>query len=118
MRAGTGWIRSIATRLMPLLAALLLATPALGDVVCVPQDMTLAAALGQARTQATTIKLVQGSYDLKNTVWHDGASGGDATVYTHFANGSQLLGGYTSACAGRAIAVGNTTITDSGATAT
>ena len=101
------------------LAGALPALPAVGNtLVCVPQDMTFAAALNQAQTQPTTIKLVQGSYDLKNTIWHDGAAAPNAADWTHFANGSELLGGYTSGCAARGIAVGNTTITDSGATST
>ena len=70
------------------LAGALPALPAVGNtLVCVPQDMTFAAALNQAQTQPTTIKLVQGSYDLKNTVWHDGAAAPSAADWTRFANG-------------------------------
>ena len=113
--------RAVAIRRLRRLGLALLmslgATHAIAAEVCVPQDMTLAAALNQAQTQTLTIKLVQGSYDLKNTVWHDGAAAQYASSYTHFANGSELLGGYTSGCAARSVDVGNTTLTDSGATA-
>ena len=84
------------------------ALPAAAATVCVPADMTLAAALNQAQTTATSIHLVQGNYDLANTVWHRGVA-----VGTVIKSGSELIGGYTAACAGRNIGAGNTVLTDS-----
>src|SRR5262249_39325502 len=84
------------------------ALPASGSTVCVPADMTLAAALNQAQSAATTIHLIQGTHDLANTVWHRGTA-----VGTAIRSGSELIGGYTAACASRSIAAGNTTLIDS-----
>lgn len=81
-----------------------------GAIVCVPADMTLAAALNQAQSSPTTIHLVQGTYDLAATVWHWGYLGG-----TLVRSGSELVGGYTAGCAGRNIGAGNTKLTDSAA---
>jgi hypothetical protein len=81
---------------------------AANTVVCVPFDMTLVAALNQAQTTATTIHLIQGTHDLANTVWHRGVA-----VGTVVPSGSQLIGGYTAACATRNIAAGNTKLIDS-----
>jgi len=76
--------------------------------VCVPVDMTLGAALNQAQTSATTIHIVQGTYDLSGTVWHRGVFKG-----TEIHQGSELVGGYTTNCAGRNIGAGNTKLIDS-----
>ncbi|HZX90073.1 MAG TPA: right-handed parallel beta-helix repeat-containing protein [Rudaea sp.] len=93
-----------------LLVWLVLALPASASTVCVPADMSLAAALNQAQTAATTIHLIQGTHDLANTVWHRGTATGVGTVIR---SGSELIGGYTAACASRDIAAGNTTLIDS-----
>ena len=104
-----GFSIPIACSAVALCAVLAVATrPALANTVCVPADMTLAAALNQAQTTATSIHLVQGNYDLANTVWHRGVA-----VGTVIKSGSELIGGYTAACAGRNIAAGNTVLTDS-----
>src|SRR5215471_4684393 len=58
--------------LLVLLLCLGLPLQASGATVCVPADMTLAAALNQAQSSATTIHLVQGTHDLAATVWHRG----------------------------------------------
>ena len=79
--------------------------------VCVANDSQLAQALTNAESTATTIKLVQGTYDLHNTPWQGGTTGNVALI----AAGSQVLGGYTVNCASRDIAVGNTMITNSSA---
>jgi len=79
-----------------------------GLPVCVSSNAQLANALASAQFVPTTIELVQGNYDLKNTLWHQGAF--TARVQA----GSELLGGYTAACGGRDIDVGNTVLDDSG----
>ena len=62
-----------------------------------------------AANAATTVEVVQGTYDLKTTVW----GGNSATLH----DGSSVLGGYTgSTCSGRNIDVNNTTFTDSDTT--
>jgi len=75
-------------------------------VACVSTDTQLAAALAEAQFVPTTVKIVQGSYNLHSSPW------------TGYANaiaqgGTQLLGGYTASCAGRDIAAGNTILDDS-----
>ncbi|MEO5626800.1 MAG: choice-of-anchor Q domain-containing protein, partial [Dokdonella sp.] len=75
--------------------------------VCVGDDAGLAAALDDARSATTTIKLEQHTYHLDNTVWNN-----PGATMPVFRAGSSLLGGYTANCAGRDIAVGNTVITD------
>src|SRR5215831_6023179 len=82
-----------------------------GEAVCVSNSSELSQALTNAETTATTIKLVQGTYDLHNSPWDGGALGN----VKHIAVGSEVLGGYTANCAGRDIAVNNTVITDSSA---
>jgi hypothetical protein len=81
---------------------------------CVSTNAQLATALNNARFSATTIKIVQGHYDLVNTVWHRGAFANHVII----AGGSSLLGGYTENCADRDIAVNNTVMDDSNADAT
>ncbi|HEX4482048.1 MAG TPA: choice-of-anchor Q domain-containing protein [Rudaea sp.] len=77
--------------------------------VCVNTNTELALALDDAQGTATTIEVVQGTYDLKSSVWN--ASGPQSAK---FHDGSSLLGGYTANCAGRNIDVGNTTLTNTG----
>ncbi len=75
--------------------------------VCVNTNAELALALDDAQGTATTIEVVQGTYDLKSSVWNN--SGSQAAK---FHDGSSLLGGYTANCAGRNIDVDNTTLTN------
>ena len=72
---------------------------------CVTNTSELNSALSLAQFAPQTIKLVQGSYRLDQTVWHDVAN----VVITA---GSSLRGGYTTNCAGRDIAAGNTVLAD------
>ncbi len=82
---------------------------------CVQSDGDLASVLDLARSEPVTAKIVQhnltnqnAAYDLKNTVWHTVFGAGTQP-------GTELLGGYTAACATRDIAAGNTLIIDSAA---
>ena len=75
-------------------------------VLCVANDAQLRNALLSAYLLPTTIKLVQGTYELGGTVWDDGSDPGIT------AHGTKVLGGYTANCAGRDIARGNTVLTD------
>jgi hypothetical protein len=94
--------------LLVFVACLALPIRASGTTVCVPADMTLGSALNLAQTQAMTIQIEQGTHDLSGTVWHVGLDSG-----TVIHAGSELLGGYASACTSRNIAVGNTKLVDS-----
>src|SRR5215470_4025202 len=88
------------------------ALPARADGLpqCVSTDAQLANALATAQFVPVTIEIVQGNYDLRNTILHDG-------LFTvSLQEGTELLGGYTSGCAGRDIAVGNTMLDDSNPT--
>ena len=88
------------------------ATPAFADITaCVANNSDLVTALFTAQSTVLTIKVVQGNYDLKNTVWHNGIL---PPITRIIRGGSQLLGGYTDAtCTSRNIDISNTTITDS-----
>src|SRR3982751_2650900 len=78
-----------------------------GFPVCVSTNTELANALASAEFVPTTIKIVQGNYDIRNTPLHAGA-------YTvSLQGGTELLGGYTAVCAARNIEVGNTVLDDS-----
>jgi Right handed beta helix region len=77
--------------------------------LCVADDGSLATALDSVQSSATVIKLVQGTYHLDHTVWNSNVSG---TTIARIRLGSSLLGGYTTNCSSRDIAVGNTMITD------
>jgi hypothetical protein len=81
-------------------------------VACVGDDTSLGLALINAEFIPSTIKLVQGSYNLHNTAW-DPPAGSDFAIIT---DGSKLLGGYTAGCASRDIARGNTVLNDPGGT--
>src|SRR6185312_6390541 len=68
---------------------------------CVSSVADLKTALALAKDQATTVQVVQGTYDLKTTSW------GGNLGQLH--GGSSVLGGYTGAnCSGRNIDVDNT----------
>lgn len=85
------------------------------NVFCVADDAQLALALTNAENFTDTIKLVQGTYHLDGTVWHDPGpyfDPEDSRVH----DGTQLLGGYTAGCASRDIAAGNTILRDDTAT--
>jgi len=75
-------------------------------VVCVANDVQLRNALLSAYLVPTTIKLVQGTYELGGSVWDN------ASVPGITADGTKLLGGYTANCAGRDIQRGNTVLND------
>ncbi|MEP7042153.1 MAG: right-handed parallel beta-helix repeat-containing protein [Dokdonella sp.] len=79
-----------------------------GIPICVSSDAQLASALANAQFVPTTVKIVQGHYDLHNTVMH-----GSNTPVAFLQTGSELLGGYTASCASRDIDVGNTVFYDS-----
>jgi hypothetical protein len=86
-----------------------IAASAHAGVSCVSSLADLKTALALAKDQATTVEVVQGTYDLKTTSW------GGNLAQLH--NGSSVLGGYTGAnCSGRNIDVDNTTFTDSDTT--
>jgi len=76
--------------------------------ICVANNADLKSALNEAQFSPVTAKVARGTYDLKNTVWHD-----YATSVGQIHTGSQILGGYASDCSTRDIASGNTTFTDS-----
>jgi len=87
-------------------AAMLWSAVASAEVRCIASDEGLAIALHDAQiVPYLTIELVQNTYHLDNTVWH--STHGNETN-----QGTTLLGGYTSNCAGRSIAVGNTVLRD------
>ena len=75
---------------------------------CVTNDAQLADAIDLARFSPVTIMLATGTYDLKNTDWHDGQDNP-----RRFTSGSQILGGYSGDCSTRNIQVGNTKLDDS-----
>lgn len=75
---------------------------------CVTNNAQLADAIDLARFSPVTIMVATGTYDLKNTDWHDGVDN-----IRRFTNGSQLLGGYGNDCSTRDIQVGNTKFDDS-----
>jgi trimeric autotransporter adhesin len=88
---------------------MLATAPAYAATSCVSSLSDLKTALDLAQHAATTVEVVQGTYDLKTTVW----GGNSATLH----DGSSVLGGYTgSTCSGRNIDVNNTTFTDSDTT--
>jgi len=78
------------------------------DEACIANNADLKTALNKAQSSPLKIKLQTGTYDLANTVWHNGYLGGVIVR-----PGSQLIGGYSSACASRNIAYNNTILTDS-----
>jgi parallel beta-helix repeat protein len=75
--------------------------------ICVHDDTGFAAAAVEAQFLPLTIKFVQGTYHLTDTVWHNADY--DSVVIQA---GSSLRGGYTSGCTGRDIAAENTIMTD------
>jgi len=77
---------------------------------CVSTNTQLANALATAQFVPTTIKIVQGSYDFRNTILHSGV------FAVSLQAGTELLGGYSAGCAGRNIEVGNTVLDDSNPT--
>lgn len=80
--------------------------------ICVTSNGELASALAIAQTSAVSIELMQGSYDLKSTIWSSNAPNNFAKFYA----GSSLSGGYIgTTCATQNIDRDNTTITDSSA---
>jgi len=81
-----------------------------GIPVCVSTNTQLANALASAQFVPTTIEIVQGNYDLRNTILHDGLFG------VALQAGTELLGGYSAGCASRNIEVGNTVLDDSNPT--
>jgi Right handed beta helix region len=92
------------------LLSVLFAAPALAAnfEICVANNADLKAALNQVQFTPVTIKIARGTYDLKNTVWHD-----FDTSLAIIRSGSEVLGGYSADCSSRNIAAGNTVITDS-----
>jgi len=83
-------------------------------VYCVNSDSDLVSALSIAETTPLTIKLVQKTYHLNQTVWNGNLT---PAVTGKFKGGSSLLGGYVDAnCSSRNIGVGNTVVTDTTAT--
>lgn len=85
------------------LLAPLLATKAYAATPrCVSSDAELATALSDAQFIPLDIQLVQRTYHLDNTIWHNATT--PIRIYDH----SNILGGYTAGCNSRTIAVGNT----------
>jgi hypothetical protein len=116
-KCGHEWLKRNAAAAVLLLAGIAAAgsAGAINFEICVQSDADLTSALDQARSVAVAAKIVQhkltsqnAAYDLKNSVWHSGVASGTQP-------GTELLGGYTAGCAACDIAVGNTRITDSGA---
>ena len=81
-----------------------------GIPTCVSTNTELANALAGAQFVPTTIKIVQGNYDYRNSILHAGV------FSVSLQAGTELLGGYTAGCAGRNIEVGNTVLDDSNPT--
>lgn len=100
--------------LAPLCLSLSLATPALATNVqhCVSTDAELAAVLEEAQFTAEDILVVQGTYDLKDSVWHGTMSGSTVMKPVRIHGGSRLLGGYDAGCTNRNVTSFNTTIRD------
>ncbi|MEP6485185.1 MAG: right-handed parallel beta-helix repeat-containing protein [Rudaea sp.] len=96
-------------RALILLVAVLMAVPAVAAnfEICVTNNADLKTALDQAQNVAVTVKMARGTYDLKNTVWHN------FNNFPVIRSGSEVLGGYSADCSSRNIAVGNTVVTDS-----
>ena len=83
------------------------ASPALSATPkCVATNSDLAAAITLTKTQAVTIKIVQGTYDMNKTAW--GMDPEVPAILVH--DGTSLRGGYTASCAGRDIAANNTVL--------
>lgn len=87
-------------------AVALAAVGANASAVCVSNSSQLGQALIDAQSTAMVIQMVQGTYHLENTIWHN------VTSQVAIAGGSSLLGGYTPGCASRNIEVGNTNWVD------
>lgn len=99
------------------IAALTLAHAAQAVEFCVGSQTDLQTAASTATFAPTTIKLVQGTYQVAGTIFdfnNVACSGGDCAS---FANGLTLLGGYTANCASRNIDPSNTTLVPGSATA-
>jgi hypothetical protein len=107
-KASTPISRGMALAWLAGCAITLHAPHAAADTVCVSTNAQLRDALATAQHRAMRIEIVQGAYDLADTVWSDSSR----VVFTH--GGSEILGGYTAGCAGRDIDVDNTVFTDSG----
>ena len=100
------------------LALLVLAIPAIAPIapaafadnveLCVSNDAQLRTALVSAYLLPTTIKVVQGTYELGGSIWDNE---GDIGITS---DGTKVLGGYTANCAGRDIERGNTVFDDTG----
>jgi parallel beta-helix repeat protein len=73
---------------------------------CVASNSDLAAAITLAKTQAVTIRIVQGTYDMNKNAW--GMDPEVPAILVH--DGTSLRGGYTASCAGRNIAANNTVL--------
>lgn len=98
-----------------LVLSLSLTTPAIAANVqhCVASDVQLAQVLEEAQFTPEDILLVQGNYDLKDSVWHGVMSGSTVVKPVRIQGGSRLLGGYTPGCSDRNVTSFNTTIRDS-----
>ena len=104
MNLANNWL----TRIVAGMLAIGIAPFATAAELCVSNTNELNGALSTAQFLPLTIKLVQGTYSLAGSVWHNAAFG-DVVIE----GGSSLLGGYTTNCTGRDIAAENTVITDS-----
>jgi parallel beta-helix repeat protein len=75
-------------------------------VKCVATNADLRDAIALSQTQAVTIKIVQGSYDMNTNKWGMGPE--VPAILVH--DGTSLRGGYTANCNGRDIAANNTVL--------
>ncbi len=107
MKTQKMWQRFAATVFFLLPALFATSAVAANFEICVASNADLKTALDQAQYVAVTVKIARGTYDLKNTVWHD------FNGFPQIWSGSEVLGGYSADCSTRNIAVGNTVITDS-----
>ena len=103
MNLANNWL----TRIVAGMLAIGIAPFATAAELCVSNTNELNGALSTAQFLPLTIKLVQGTYSLAGSVWHNA---NQASVVVKA--GSSLRGGYTANCADRDIAAENTVITD------
>jgi hypothetical protein len=107
LRFGKSAMRHYSTLIAALSLLLLAATPALSTTAqCVTSDSDLRDAIALSQTQAVTIKIVQGTYDMNKNKWGMGPE--VPAILVH--DGTSLRGGYTANCTGRDIAANNTVL--------
>ncbi|MEO5625406.1 MAG: choice-of-anchor Q domain-containing protein, partial [Dokdonella sp.] len=98
------WPRVPGYGLMLMLALSASAAKAVPEV-CVSTQAQLEQAMSEVRYTAKTIKIVQGSYNIENTLWYYGNN-------NYMQPGTSLRGGYFPGCSVRQVDGGNTEFTE------